>query len=60
MTEKQETTVRERDMLVLSKPGHCYLCGGRIGIYTWTDCNGQAHPWCIPSERPKWEAAAGV
>jgi hypothetical protein len=44
----------------LREAGRCYVCGNRIGIYTWTDPNGQAHSWCISSERPKWESAAAV
>lgn len=38
------------------EPGCCYVCGRPIGVFTWTDRNGQAHPWCIESERPKWMA----
>jgi hypothetical protein len=50
----------ERDFLRVAPPGCCYVCQRPIGIFTWTDRNGKAHPWCIPSQRPKWEAARGA
>ena len=56
MSDVQKTTV-QRDTLRLTQPGCCYVCAGRIGVFTWTDSNGKAHPWCIPSEAPKWKAA---
>jgi hypothetical protein len=35
---------------------HCYVCGGDIGVFAWTDCNGRAHPWCAqPEEKWRWE-----
>lgn len=34
---------------------HCYICGGSIGVFAWTDCGGKAHPWCVPREKEKWK-----
>lgn len=34
--------------------GRCYICGGAIGIFTWTDFRGTAHPWCVPGEKERW------
>jgi hypothetical protein len=28
----------------------CYLCKGLIGVFTWTDSKGRAHPWCASAE----------
>ncbi len=33
---------------------HCYICGGRLGVFLWTDEHGTAHTSCVPSERKKW------
>jgi hypothetical protein len=34
---------------------HCYICSGAIGVFAWTDCDGRAHPWCVPGEKEKWQ-----
>lgn len=39
--------------------GHCYICGGRLGVFMWTDQRGTAHTSCVPSEREKWGYADG-
>lgn len=35
--------------------GRCYICGGKLGVFMWTDSTGTAHTSCVPSERAKWE-----
>ena len=37
----------------------CFVCKQTIGVYRWWCREGQAHPWCIASEAPKWEAFRG-
>jgi hypothetical protein len=34
---------------------NCYICGGRIGVFQWTDETGVAHPWCATGESWDWK-----
>jgi hypothetical protein len=61
MTDKSQITDRPAFIPPAAKDpkSHCYICGGRLGVFMWTDQRGIAHASCVPSERGKWGYADG-